>query len=101
MHIVRSAAFVGLCGFGLSLVGCVVEGESEPPYDDPSVVEEDTGADQSELMMLDCSHVGGCTTWDATNGCTQLTCCTVCGGDYRCSELPTLGSEQCVFYPRL
>jgi hypothetical protein len=99
MHVIRSAALVGLCLFGISLNACVMEGESDPLPDDTGSIDEVTGTEQSELLELECSYVGGCTTWDAQNGCTELTCCTVCGSAYRCTTNATLGGEECIFYP--
>ena len=94
MKKVRFAAVVGLGLFALS--ACAAYDES-PPEDEPE--DEAIATDESSVMGVECIHDGGCVDWNVTDGCTKLMCCTVCGSNYRCSEVPTLGGETCVFFP--
>ena len=89
----RKIRFGAMAGLGLfALSACAA-------YDESAPADEVIATDESSLMEAECIHDGGCVDWDATNGCTRLMCCTVCGGNWRCSESPTLGGETCVFYP--
>jgi len=86
-----------VAGFGLfALSACAAYDESSPG-DEPD--DEAIATDESSVMGAECIYDGGCVDWNINDGCTRLMCCTVCGGSWRCSEQPTLGSETCVFYP--
>lgn len=79
MQLARLAAAASFAMFALT--GCLEESSPTSSQDDEV---ELTTAD-SELRSA-CIYDGGCTSWDAERGCTQLTCCTVCGDNDRCLD---------------
>lgn len=95
MQLIRSIAVASFIMF--SFAACATEETTSS--DDTEVAEPMTSTVESELAAA-CEYSGGCTDWNSESGCTQLTCCTVCGGGYRCMDFGTLGGEECVFYPR-
>jgi len=99
------SSLVPIC-FGLVALGACVD--SSTPSSAEETVETDdvtTSTIESSLVSFEtageCIQDGGCTTWDITNGCTRVTCCTACSdGRWACNEFLSLGSEECVFFPR-